>query len=79
MEAAGIHTRSCQSNILKEVKEEEEDYCPGKEEAAALPNFEGPVFTRIMREALYYVVIKPTLYFLFQPSFVLSSFKQKQQ
>lgn len=66
MDAAGIHTQSCQSNKLKEVKEEEEDYQDNKEEeAATLHNLEGPAFTSIVGQNFYNLVSKPTLYFLF--------------
>lgn len=64
MEAAGIHIRSCQSNKVKEVKEEEEDYLDNKEEeAATLPNLEFPAFTSFIGQGLYNVVSKPIVDF----------------
>ncbi|KAK9901944.1 hypothetical protein M0R45_001814 [Rubus argutus] len=46
--AAGIHIRSCQSNKVKEVKEEE---------AATLPNLEFPAFTSFIGQGLYNVAV----------------------
>ncbi|KAM5549082.1 B3 domain-containing protein Os01g0723500-like [Rosa sericea] len=56
--AAAIHTQSCQSNKLKEVKEEEEDYQDNKEEeAATLHNLEGPAFTSIIGQNFYNLAV----------------------